>query len=111
MFHYLDEFITVGAPRSDECFHSVAIMEDTCRECGMPIEFDKSEGPTTTLTFLGIELNTVALEIHLPLSKLKQLKSTLSVWRGCKACTKESFSSQPCKLVRWYKLDKHFYAA
>ena len=60
-------------------------MEDTCRVCGMPIEFDKSEGPTTALPFLGIELDTVEPEICLPLSKLK---STYSVWRGHKACTK-----------------------
>ena len=91
IFHYLDDFITVGAPRSDECFHNVTIMEDTCRECGMPIEVDKSEGPTTALTFLGIELDTVALELRLPLPKLEQLKSTLSVWRGHKACTKSFF--------------------
>ena len=106
IFHYLDDFITVGAPRSDECFRNVAIMEDTCRECGMPIEFDKSEGPTTALTFLGIELDTVALELHLPLSKLEQLKSTLSVWRGRKACTKRELLSligllsHACKVVR-----------
>ena len=37
-------------------FCNVVVMEDTCRVCGMPIEFDKSEGPTTALPFLSIEL-------------------------------------------------------
>ena len=59
----------------------------------MSIEFDKSEGPTTALTFLGIELDTVILELCLPLSKLEQLKSNLSVWRGRKACTKRELLS------------------
>lgn len=52
IFHYLDNFITVRAPRSDECFCNVAIMEDTCIECGILIEFDKSEGTNTALIFL-----------------------------------------------------------
>lgn len=57
-------------------------MEDTCREYGRTIEFDKSEIPTTAFTFLGIKLDTVALELRLRLSKLEQLKSILFVWRG-----------------------------
>lgn len=55
----------------------------------MPIEFDTCEDPATTLTFLGYS----KIRIMLPPSKLEQLKSTLSVWRGRKACTKrEPFS-------------------
>lgn len=106
IFHYLDDFITVGAPSSDECTRNMAIMTDTCMESGMPIEFDKSVGPTTVLTFLGIELDTLALEIRLPLAKLEQLKSTVAVWRGRKACTKRELlsliglMSHACKVVR-----------
>ena len=106
VFHYLDDFITVGAPASNECSQNIAIMNDACRETGMPIEVDKCEGPATTLTFLGIELDTVALELRLPLSKLEQLKSTLSLWRGRKACTKRELLSligllsHACKVIR-----------
>ena len=82
IFYYLDDFITVGAPRSEECTCNIATMKDAYTKLGMPIKFDKSEGPTTSLTFLGIELDTVTLELHLPLPKLEQLKSTLVVWRG-----------------------------
>ncbi len=34
----------------------------------------KTEGPATTLVFLGIELDSVAMEIRLPREKLEQLK-------------------------------------
>ena len=57
IFHYLHDFITVGAPRSEECTCNIATMTDAFTELGVPIEFDKSEGPTTSLTFLGIELH------------------------------------------------------
>ena len=71
--------------------------------CQCPIEFDKSEVPTTTLTFLSIELDTVALDLRLPLSKFEQLKS---IWRGHKACTKRELHSligllsHACKVVQ-----------
>jgi len=65
LFHYIDDFITVGAPKSRECRDNVAIMNATCNDTGVPIEPKKSEGPATTITILGIELDTVALEIHL----------------------------------------------
>jgi len=39
----------------------------------------KPEGPATCTTFLGIELDTVAMEMRLPAAKLKQ---SLRKWRG-----------------------------
>jgi len=55
----------------------VAIMNATCNDTGVPIEPKKSEGPATTIIILGIELDTVALEIRLLQDKLSQLKSVL----------------------------------
>ena len=84
LFHYIDDFITIGAPKSEECAHNVAIMNTVCDETGIPIEPEKTEGPATSITFLGIEIDTVALEIRLPRDKLSVLKSTLQTWRGRK---------------------------
>ena len=53
MDHYIDDIITVGAPRSGECASNIGIMHYTCNVAGTPIE--KSKGPATTLPFLGIE--------------------------------------------------------
>ena len=33
---------------------------------GFPLKCDKVVGPTTTLDFLGIVLDTVTMELHLP---------------------------------------------
>ena len=93
LFHYIDDFVTVGAPKSRECKDNVAIMNATCNGTGVPIEPKKSEGQATTITTLGIELDTVALEIHLPQDKLSQLKSVLQSWRGRKACRKRELLS------------------
>ena len=93
LFHYIDDFITIGAPDSEECAHNVATMNAVCNETGIPIEQEKNEGPATRITFLGIEIDTVALEIRLPYDKLSMLKSSLRSWRGRKACRKRELLS------------------
>ena len=57
--HYLDDFFTIGLPHSEECLHNITIMHTICDKAGMPIEHRKSEGPSTSLVFLGIEIDSV----------------------------------------------------
>ena len=73
---------------------------------GLPAEPEKDEGPATSISFLGIELDTVALEIHLPAEKLEHLRTELGKWRGKKACRKRDLLSligvlsHACKAVK-----------
>ena len=62
MFHYLDDFITVSKPGSPECEIN---MQQACRDTGTSIKEDKHESPATTIRFLGIELDTLAMEMRL----------------------------------------------
>ena len=85
-------------------------QQQQCMQCvrrpGLPVEPDKDEGPATTITFLGMELDSVALEIRLPQEKLSQLKAVLASWRGRKVCRKRDLLSligllsHACKAVR-----------
>lgn len=68
--HYLDDFITLGAPGSDQCSSNLSIMFNTCTELGIPLASNKTAGPTTCLTFLGIEIDSATLELRLPQKKL-----------------------------------------
>ena len=79
--HYLDDFITIGAPDSPECFQNMQTMQAICREAGLPLEPEKTVGPTTTLTFLGIEIDSVSLQLCLPHDKLVDLKESLTQWQ------------------------------
>ncbi|XP_011409281.1 PREDICTED: uncharacterized protein LOC105316169, partial [Amphimedon queenslandica] len=56
---------------------------------GLPVEPSKVEGPSTTLTFLGIEIDTVSRELRLPRDKLLRLKGIIEEWR-VKATKKSS---------------------
>ena len=63
-------------------------MRETCEEVGLLTEPEKDEGPATSVSFLGLELDTVAQEIRLPEEKLSHLRAELARWRERKACRK-----------------------
>ena len=60
---------------------NAAVIHIACDRVGFPIEPEKDEGPSTTIPFLGIELDLVALELRLPQDKLQRLKVLLESWR------------------------------
>ena len=106
LFHYLDDFLCLGAPGSGECHQSLASVLRVCEELNVPVAAEKTEGPATTLTFLGIEFDTAAMQLRLPKEKLDRLKSTVANWLGRKACTKRELQSlagllqHACTVVR-----------
>ena len=65
---------------SQACQSALLTTLTTCQDLGFPVAPDKTEGPSTTLIFLGIEIDTVACQLHLPQDKLLLLLSTLSQW-------------------------------
>lgn len=86
-------FFTLGAPDSTECEENALTMHETCARVGLPVKPENDEDPTTTISFVGIELDSVAMEIRLPQEKLKRLEEELSTWRGRKACKKRELLS------------------
>ncbi|KAL5469194.1 hypothetical protein EMCRGX_G030413 [Ephydatia muelleri] len=103
---YLDDFIILGAPHSSQCAHSLRIVVDTCAELGVPLALDKCEGPSTCLTFLGIELDTKTRTLRLPRDKLARILDTLETWQEKKVCRRKELESlvgllhHACKIVR-----------
>ena len=104
--HYIDDFVTAGAPNSGECKRNVSIMKAVCLETGLPVEPEKDEGPATRIGVLGIELDTQAMIVRLPPVKLNQLRAELASWRTRKVCRKRDLLSligslsHACKAVR-----------
>ena len=64
IFHYIDDFITIVEPDSEECALNMVRIERIPNEVGLPIAEKKTEGPSACLTFLGIELDTRVMEIR-----------------------------------------------
>ena len=74
MCHYLDNYITIGPPKPDICQCNLHTIKDSGAYLGLPQEEDKSEGPTTCIVFLGMELNSITKTICLPDNKLAKLR-------------------------------------
>lgn len=51
-----------------------------CKALGVPMEPKKTEGPTTCLIYLGIELDSIAMEARLGVKRMDALRSLLSIW-------------------------------
>ena len=91
--HLLDDFITAGPPNSTECDLNLQTLMLICCSLGLPLATEKQEGPTTCLTFLGIELDTESFTLRLPQDKLTRLKSMLQRWVKLKCCRKKDLQS------------------
>ena len=63
----------------------MSVILETFNNTGLPIDPAKTEGPATTITFLGLEVDSIALEVRLPREKLENLKQLLHGFRGRKA--------------------------
>ena len=104
--HYLDDFIIIGPPDSDKCQKDLSTLESICTTLGVPLAAHKREGPTTCLTFLGIEMDSQAGILRLPADKLQRLTSVLQEWGDRKVCTRRELESlirllnHACKVVR-----------
>jgi hypothetical protein len=79
IFHYIDDFIIIGAPRSDECANCLGLFLSTCEALGMLISRDKTEGPAFRMTILGIQVDTVAMTLSLPEEKLHRTLVSVGV--------------------------------
>lgn len=73
---------------------------DTClwkfTDWGIPVHHGKIEGPSTCLTILGIELDSVRFEARLPIDKFNRISGLLDEWsskRSCKHRELESLSA------------------
>ena len=106
MIHYLDDFLLIGKPRSEECAVSLELTQAVCRQLGVPLAMHKLEGPSNALVFLGIMVDTVAMELRLPSERLGRLTRTINQWRLKRACTKRDLLSligqlqHACRVVK-----------
>ena len=94
VIHYVDDFLFVVEPGAEEAAHSMlAAAVALCEELGLPLAPEKSEGPVTDLTFLGIKLDTVAMTASLPADRLAELKQLIVGWKMKETATVKELQS------------------
>lgn len=76
MIHVIDDFLIVS-DSADKCNQDLMAFVDLCKEIGVPLAPDKTVGPSTSIPFLGIILDTVNQEARLPQDKLDKARALL----------------------------------
>ncbi|KAG9223380.1 hypothetical protein CCMSSC00406_0009271 [Pleurotus cornucopiae] len=86
--HYLDNFLPIFAPDTLLALANDAVtwMQALGNSLGLMFQPEKTVWPTTHLEFLGIKLDTDAMEAQLPSDKLAYLKELLDAWSTKTTC-------------------------
>lgn len=96
--HYLDDFIFGWPDETNDCGILLKTFHTICNGIGVPINEEKSVGPTTVLIFLGLEIDSCKVIIRIPLVKIEELKSLLSRYVNKKKITLGDLQSLVGKL-------------
>ncbi|MES9879857.1 MAG: reverse transcriptase domain-containing protein [Sedimenticola sp.] len=89
---YLDDFLIISKSQ-DQCEEALMCLIQLLRKLGFAIHWGKVVGPTTTITFLGIELDSVSMQLRLPKQKLESMKQELHQFMSHKRATKRQIQS------------------
>ncbi|KAM4652167.1 LOW QUALITY PROTEIN: uncharacterized protein O3C94_014521 [Discoglossus pictus] len=84
MVHYLDDFLFVVPGEQEVCAHLLATFSRVAHSFGVPLADQKTEGPTTCLSFLGIFINSLTMECSLPMEKVMDLRGELAALVGAR---------------------------
>ena len=73
-------------------------MLTLCKTLNTPIKPSKVEGPTTSLTFLGIHLDTISMKANITEERKQSLLQELTMLQGQHKCAKHELLSLIGKL-------------
>ena len=99
VIHYLDDFLIVTSADTNQGEHALRILLESFEQLGLPVAWEKLEGPSTCLTFLGFELDTKSMETRLPNHKLEEVRREVQLWMGRKSATRKELESVVGKLA------------
>lgn len=91
--HYLDDYLIADPRDTPTCAERLRVFQETAAELGVPLAEEKTEGPATRLTFLGIQLDTVQGMSSLPRDKLATLKRMVGETLAKEKCTLKQFQT------------------
>ena len=77
ILHILDDYLLV-APTEQLCQQQLDLFLSLCSYLGIPIAPEKTCGPSTIMSFAGIELDSIFLEARLPRDKIEKCISLIS---------------------------------
>ena len=73
--------------------HNLEMSIDCFSKLGIPLHSDKQEEPSTCLTILGIELDSLKVQARLPQDKFDRLTALLEEWSQRRWCKRKELES------------------
>ena len=86
MVHVIDDFLILSHSK-EKCHQDLMAFIDLCERLGVPLAPSKTVGPSTTIPFLGIILDSVMQEARLPEDKIDKARALLLVFLGKRKVT------------------------
>ena len=90
--------LLLAPPHSPLCANNIATMIATCKELGFTINTEKITKPATTTIFLGVDIDSVAMEARIDSICISKTISLLEGITGHQPTTKRSILSLIGKL-------------
>ena len=91
--HYLDDFLFFLHPLAGLRTLLRSHVLDTLANLHVPVATNKIEGPATTITFLGIQIDTISFELRLTAEKLEYISRLARSWRTRRSGRSKDFDS------------------
>ena len=92
LLHYVDDSF-LAAATATECRHNLGRVKLAYEELGVPDAADKTEGPSTRITFLGIQIDSQAMTVSLDQPRLDAIRLLLCEWVGRESCSLRQLQS------------------
>ena len=91
IMHYLDDFLLLVPLGLNECQTNLNIIVKCCKALGVPLALEKLECPSTSISFLGIVIDTVHMQLCLPQDKLQRITDLITTWLSKNLLPREKY--------------------
>ena len=91
--HYPDDFFIAGPAENPLCALHLNTAVAVCDRLHFPVAHSKTEGPSTSITYLGILIDSSHQHLALPSDKLHRLQRLITSWSQRKHCLKRELQS------------------
>ena len=98
VIHYSDDYLLISPAILELAIKQKETTLAIFRYLNIPVAEDKLIGPSTSLPYLGIEIDTVAMRLAVPKDKLEATLELLPKWQGRRTATKQQLLSLIGKL-------------
>ena len=96
--NYLDDYFIAGPANSKVCHNNLRLAISVFDKLGIPLAPEKVVSPCSTLTYLGIVIDSEKMELRLPDDKMSDLSDLLASFKVTRKITKRDLLSLIGKL-------------